>query len=80
VLGRGPIDLDNLVTEIPNSTPDDLIWHVVPCNDIREHDAHLCRGKCWCRPKIIEDGISYIVVHNSADGRESYETGQRKLN
>ncbi|MDO8533521.1 MAG: hypothetical protein Q7S17_02105 [Xanthobacteraceae bacterium] len=72
--------MDVPVTEIPNSTPDDLIWHVVPVDDIREHDDHLCRGKCWCRPEIIEDGINYIVVHNSADGREAYETGQRKLN
>lgn len=65
---------------IPKSTPDELIWHVVPINDMRDHDDYRSRGVCWCRPKIIEDGISYIVVHNSVDGRESYETGQRKLN
>ena len=65
---------------IPDSVQDDLIWHVVPVDDIREHSDHKCRGECWCHPKIVEEGASYIVVHNSADGREAYETGQRKLN
>lgn len=50
--------------------------HVYPLNDFREHETD---GRdCWCGPRIDdEDGI---VVHNSLDGREHYETGERKPN
>jgi hypothetical protein len=30
--------------------------------------------RCWCRPED-DDGV---IVHNSMDGREKYETGERK--
>jgi len=62
---------------IPKSARDDDICHVVPIDDDRDHD-HESRGKCWFRPQIEEDGLSWIVIHNSADGRESYELGMRK--
>jgi len=47
-------------------------FHVVPLDDLRDHvtDGTLC----WCRPRE-EDGV---VVHNSMDGREAFETGERK--
>jgi hypothetical protein len=44
--------------------------HVYPVKDLREHSL----TDCWCRP-TDDDGI---VVHNSLDGREQYEHGDRK--
>lgn len=40
--------------------------HVVPLNDIREHEDS---DKCWCMPRL-EDGV---WIHNSMDGRELLE-------
>lgn len=45
---------------------------VYPINDLRPHIASGIG--CWCLPQII-DGI---VVHNSMDGREKFETGERR--
>jgi hypothetical protein len=51
------------------------IWHVYPINDLREH---ITDGvECWCRPEYDED--ENLVIHNSADGREQFETGERKF-
>lgn len=44
--------------------------HVYPTNDLREHSV----SNCWCRP-IDDDGV---MVHNSLDGREEFERGDRK--
>ena len=44
--------------------------HVVPMDDLRDHDAE----NCWCFPAVEDD----VIVHNSADGRESFETGARR--
>lgn len=49
------------------------ITHVIPLNDIREHDADI---DCWCRPQQ-DDDTSTLYVHNSADGREDFEEGRR---
>lgn len=46
--------------------------HVVPLNDLREHETD---RPCWCSPRE-DDGV---IVHNSMDGREFYERGERKL-
>lgn len=46
--------------------------HVVPLNDLKEHALSV---ECWCRPKVDDD--DNIVVHNSMDGRELYERGER---
>jgi hypothetical protein len=46
--------------------------HVVPVNDLREHIEDGI--KCWCKPHE-ETGV---IVHNSMDGREKFETGERK--
>jgi hypothetical protein len=48
-------------------------WHVYPLNDLREH---ITDGEepCWCRPVIAEG----VIIHNSMDGREAFETGERK--
>ncbi len=50
------------------------LYHVVPVNDLREHSCDVSKP-CWCNPEVSEDGV---VVHNSMDGREAYETGERK--
>lgn len=49
------------------------IYHVVPVNDLREHsvDSDI---PCWCNPRE-DDGV---IIHNSMDQRELYETGERK--
>jgi hypothetical protein len=44
--------------------------HVYPVNDFRDHSV----VRCWCRP-IDDDGV---VVHNSLDGREFFERGERQ--
>ncbi len=46
--------------------------HVVPVGDLREHDDST---ECWCRP---EEKHPLVWVHNSMDGREAFETGERK--
>jgi len=45
--------------------------HVYPVKDLRKHSIK----DCWCRP-TEDDGV---VVHNSLDGREHYERGDRKI-
>ena len=64
---------------IPDHIPDDAILHVYPVDDTREHITD-ARGKCWCNPTLQEEPSGYVVVHNSMDGREQYEMGQRKPN
>ena len=50
--------------------------HVYPLNDLRDH---VVEGKtCWCDPEYDEEHD--VLIHNSLDGREDYETGERKLN
>jgi hypothetical protein len=51
-------------------------YHIVPTNDLREHSCD-AEKPCWCNPREIEDG--HILVHNSMDQRELYETGERKM-
>jgi len=58
--------------------------HTYPRMDIKEHATE--GDECWCRPETKEvfhsNGVlaGWIVVHNSSDGREQYETGQRSKN
>lgn len=47
------------------------VLHVIPLNDLYEHAE--CED-CWCDPEVSDR----IVIHNSADRREDYETGKRK--
>lgn len=49
-------------------------YHVYPVNDLREHD--IVGLTCWCRPEHDEE--LDVVIHNAADGREAFETGERK--
>jgi hypothetical protein len=58
------------------STPiDESQLHVYPCDDLREHviDPDV---ECWCKPTMTEDGI---LVHNSLDRRELYETDDGRM-
>lgn len=49
--------------------------HVVPLNDLREHDLN---GSCWCKPTLDNTEASPIWIHHAMDGREAFETGERK--
>lgn len=49
--------------------------HVIPVNDLRPHDESV---KCWCHPKEDFEGVG-VVVHNSLDRREFYESGAIRL-
>lgn len=48
--------------------------HVYPLNDLREHETE--GVDCWCNPEVDDDG--QLITHNSLDGREKFETGERK--
>lgn len=51
----------------PESEVADEMIHVVPLNDLREHEES---EACWCRPVEIFEGAGVIIVHNSMDRRE----------
>lgn len=60
------------------SVRDGSVLHVYPLDDLRDHET----GEgvtCWCRPRLEDEGAACIVVHNSMDGREDFETGHRKV-
>ena len=46
-------------------------FHVVPVNDLREHEQY----DCWCNPEI-DDGV---ITHNAMDQRELYEEGKLRF-
>jgi hypothetical protein len=50
-------------------------FHVVPDQDLRAHDASTI---CWCRPELTSWNRLLIYKHHAADGREAFETGERK--
>jgi len=52
-----------------------LRYHIIPLNDLREHDLS---PKCWCHPTPDEEHDFF--QHHALDGREAYETGERKPN
>lgn len=59
----------------------DKAWyHVYPTNDIREHvldsAGEVDLMSCPCHPEF--DAENNVIIHNSFDGREAYESGQRK--
>ena len=50
------------------------VVHVYPLNDLRDH---IVEGRdCWCHPEYDEEHD--LLIHNSLDGREKYETGELK--
>lgn len=50
-------------------------WHILPINDLREHEE---RSDCWCKPTEDETEPD-LWIHHAMDQRELYETGERKL-
>jgi len=46
---------------------------VYPLRDLKEH---LLERPCWCNPSYDEEDD--ILIHNAADEREKFETGERK--
>ena len=49
-------------------------FHVVPVNDLQEHMDE----NCPCNPTPDEE-MANLIMHNSFDGREAFETGERKM-
>jgi hypothetical protein len=44
-------------------------YHVVPVDDIKEHEPSL---ECWCRP-YRDPWNPFGIIHNALDRRELYE-------
>jgi hypothetical protein len=49
--------------------------HVLPVGDLKPHDLS---DRCWCSPERDEN-YDNVVIHNSADGREAFERGERQV-
>lgn len=54
-----------------------MIWHLLPCNDIEEHEES---SVCRCGPRVEEVDGDLLVVHNSFDGREAVEMANEIIN
>jgi hypothetical protein len=53
-------------------------YHVVPIDDLREHDTDNAGGRCWCRPEeTFDEHNNTIWVHHAMDRREEYEEGRK---
>lgn len=48
--------------------------HIIPVDDLREHVES---AACWCRPRQDSECLD-LFIHNSMDGREAFEMGERK--
>ena len=60
--------------DVMDLEPDERV-HIVPENDLREH---LVNKDCWCNPDVDEE-FENIIIHHALDGRDLYETGERRL-
>jgi len=55
---------------------DNEVWHILPVEDIEEHDEHVA---CKCDPRIeVVDNGDILIIHNSFDGREYDEYDEYK--
>ena len=57
--------------------PDPLSFHVIPINDLVDHDTS-DEQDCICgpdhEPVMRDDGSNgWLIVHHSLDGREAHE-------
>jgi len=53
-----------------------VVFHALPTLDDRPHQLD---EECWCHPVYVDEGRGAMcLVHNSWDGREFYESGERK--
>jgi hypothetical protein len=50
--------------------------HIIPDEDLKPHST----TQCECKPMVedFENG-AVLHTHNAFDGREAYETGERKV-
>ena len=54
------------------------IYHVLPINDIEEHEES---STCKCEPRAEkQENGNIIIIHNSFDGREGVEWTNEILN
>lgn len=51
--------------------------HIYPISDLYEHYNTMT---CPCRPVVQWQGEGFLVTHNSFDGRERFEIGNKKYN
>jgi hypothetical protein len=51
------------------------LWHIIPMGDLRDHVPEVT---CWCNPEQDEERTD-VYLHHSLDGREKFETGERKM-
>jgi len=49
-------------------------YHLTPTDDLRDHELS---PECWCHPTEDEEDPR-CWIHNAMDGREAFETGERK--
>jgi hypothetical protein len=49
-----------------------MLYEIIPLDDLSQH---ISGEGCWCEPEMDEE--TEMLIHNSADGREDYETGKR---
>ncbi|MFZ2651281.1 MAG: hypothetical protein WA210_14360 [Burkholderiaceae bacterium] len=50
-------------------------YHVLPRNDLRAHEMS---ANCWCGPRVDDEQAEELIVHNSLDGRERWESESGK--
>lgn len=58
---------------MPSKIEDGRGIHVMPINDLREHEDS---DRCWCRP-VRDDDEPSVIIHNAMDQRETYENGRK---
>jgi len=52
------------------------VWHIVPRGDLREHELS---PDCWCCPFEDPNVLpGTLFVHQAADEREKFESGERR--
>jgi hypothetical protein len=51
-------------------------WHVIPIDDLREHDPE--KG-CWCNP-MPDQADSDVLIHNALDRRDFLEENPGAFN
>ena len=54
-----------------------MSYHVVPINDLEEHELS---SSCKCNPKLTMENNEMIFIHNSYDLREIIEEVDEILN
>lgn len=50
------------------------VWHVYPVRDLKPHAVEGFANECECHPRVRQEGKGFVVLHNSFDGREVFES------